>query len=102
MDIENSMVVGAQDVYDGCGLAHDRSSSLDEAREYFSSSRDGVAELHELMLDSGNYFLILENLLVMMGSGSDTKKAIYLMKSINIVEISIEHLAAKKLNGVHQ
>lgn len=101
MDTENSMVVGAQDVYDGCGRAHDRSSGLDEAREYFYTD-EGMLELHEHLLDVG-YGMILQHLvLAAHSSTSAAYNPTYSAKAINVVERAIEFLAKKKVNGVHQ
>lgn len=102
MDIENSMVVGAQDVYDGCGRIHETASQMREAREYFTTTGDGLAELHEHLIDQ-EYFMILQHLVLAAGS---TASADYnfarAAKAINIVERAVEYLANKKVNGVHQ
>lgn len=99
MDIENSMVVGAQDVYDGCGREYDRSSSLEEAREYFLKTDEGLEELHEHLLDGG-YYNILRLLAISaktgVNGGASTRNA------IEAVSFAAEFLANKKVNGVHQ
>lgn len=108
MDIENSMVVGAQDLYDGCGRAYDRSSSMDEAREYFTSTDDGLAELHEHLIDQ-EYFVILQHLVLAAKCATPDHKAADVVRgvnhalgAINAVSSAIEFLANKKVNGVHQ
>lgn len=99
MDIENSMVVGAQDVYDGCGRFVDVLPKVRDALEYFTNTDDGIAELHEHLLDDG-YYEILRMLVISVKTGQ--KNGVSVDRAIHKVESAVEYLANKKVNGVHQ